>query len=75
MRENGYKRLLCRSIGPTGLPQCQHAIEAQAIDRLHAAGVLDLPREPKLTHRIDIFGGVCSDESAALLREFFEARR
>jgi len=37
--------------------------------------VIDLPREPKLTHRIDIFGGVCSDESAALLREFFEARR
>jgi tRNA(adenine34) deaminase len=37
--------------------------------------VIDLPRQPKLTHRIDIFGGVCSDESAALLREFFEARR
>jgi tRNA(adenine34) deaminase len=37
--------------------------------------VIDLPREPKLTHRMDIFGGVCSDESAALLREFFEARR
>ena len=37
--------------------------------------VIDLPREPKLAHRIDIFGGVCSDESAALLREFFEARR
>ena len=37
--------------------------------------VIDLPREPKLTHRIDMFGGVCSDESAAILREFFEARR
>jgi tRNA(adenine34) deaminase len=37
--------------------------------------VLDLPRQPKLTHRIDVFGGVCSDESAALLREFFENRR
>jgi tRNA(adenine34) deaminase len=37
--------------------------------------VIDLPREPKLTRRVDIFGGVCSDESAALLREFFEARR
>ena len=37
--------------------------------------VIDLPREPRLTHRIDIFGGVCSDESAALLREFFSARR
>jgi tRNA(adenine34) deaminase len=37
--------------------------------------VLDLAREPKLTHRVDVFGGVCSDESAALLRDFFESRR
>lgn len=37
--------------------------------------VIDLSREPKLTHRIDVFGGVCSDESAALLRQFFETRR
>jgi tRNA(Arg) A34 adenosine deaminase TadA len=34
-----------------------------------------LPREPRLAHRIDVFGGVCSDESAALLRHFFETRR
>ncbi len=37
--------------------------------------VFDLPREPKVTHRIDVFGGVCSEESSALLRRFFEARR
>jgi tRNA(adenine34) deaminase len=37
--------------------------------------VIDLPRESKLSHRIDVFGGVCSDESAALLRHFFESRR
>jgi tRNA(adenine34) deaminase len=37
--------------------------------------VMDLSREPKLTHRIDVFGGVCSDESAGLLRQFFETRR
>lgn len=37
--------------------------------------VLDLPREPKLSHRLDVFGGVCSDESTAMLRAFFEARR
>ncbi len=37
--------------------------------------VIDLPRQPKLPNRIDVFGGVCSDESAALLREFFAARR
>jgi tRNA(adenine34) deaminase len=37
--------------------------------------VIDLPREPKLANHIDVFGGVCNDESAALLREFFESRR
>jgi tRNA(adenine34) deaminase len=37
--------------------------------------VIDLPREPKLAHRIDVFGGVLADESAAMLRTFFAARR
>ena len=37
--------------------------------------VFDLPREPKVKHRIDVFGGVCSEECSALLRGFFEARR
>jgi tRNA(adenine34) deaminase len=37
--------------------------------------VFDLPREPKLMHRIDVFGGVCSEECSALLQRFFEARR
>ena len=37
--------------------------------------VLDLPREPRLGSRIDVFGGVLSDECADLLREFFAARR
>jgi tRNA(adenine34) deaminase len=37
--------------------------------------VLDVPREPRLNHRVDVFGGVCSDECGALLTKFFEARR
>ena len=37
--------------------------------------VLDLPREPRLTHRLDVFGGVCSEESAELLQQFFARRR
>jgi len=37
--------------------------------------VFDLPREQRLTHRMDVFGGVCAEESRALLRKFFEARR
>ena len=37
--------------------------------------VIDLPRETRLAHGIDVFGGVCSGASAALLRDFFESRR
>jgi len=37
--------------------------------------VLDLSRSPSQTHRLDAFGGVCSDEAGTLLRSFFEARR
>jgi len=37
--------------------------------------VLDLPRESRLGPRIDVFGGVLSDECADLLREFFASRR
>ena len=37
--------------------------------------VIDLSREPRLTHRLDVFGGVRSDESIALLKGFFETRR
>ncbi|HLW24545.1 MAG TPA: tRNA adenosine(34) deaminase TadA [Steroidobacteraceae bacterium] len=37
--------------------------------------VFDLTRERRLPHRVDVFGGVCADESGRLLREFFEVRR
>jgi tRNA(adenine34) deaminase len=37
--------------------------------------VFDLTREPRLNHRIDVFGGVCVEQCRALLKEFFEARR
>jgi tRNA(adenine34) deaminase len=37
--------------------------------------VVDLTREPRLAHHLDVFGGVCSEEAASLLRQFFESRR
>jgi tRNA(adenine34) deaminase len=37
--------------------------------------LLDLPREKRLVQELDVFGGVCSEESAALLKSFFESRR
>jgi tRNA(adenine34) deaminase len=37
--------------------------------------VADLLRHPRLNHRPEVTAGVCSDASAALLAEFFAARR
>ena len=37
--------------------------------------VLDLSRESRLVQGLDVFGGVCSEEAAALLKAFFESRR
>ena len=38
-------------------------------------GLVDLPRASRMSHRIDVFGGVCSEESSELLRHFFAVRR
>jgi tRNA(adenine34) deaminase len=40
-----------------------------------AGSVLDVLAEPRLNHRPLVEGGVLADECAALLREFFAARR
>ena len=40
-----------------------------------AGSVLDVLAEARLNHRPEVVGGVRADECAALLREFFAARR
>ena len=40
-----------------------------------AGSVGDVLRHPRLNHRPEVQGGVCEAEAAALLREFFTARR
>lgn len=40
-----------------------------------AGSVLDILAEPALNHRPEVIAGVREDECAALLREFFAARR
>jgi tRNA(adenine34) deaminase len=40
-----------------------------------AGSILDVLAEPSLNHRPRVTGGVLEDECAALLREFFAARR
>jgi tRNA(adenine34) deaminase len=37
--------------------------------------VFDLTREPRITRRPDVFGGVCADQCRDLLQRFFEKRR
>jgi tRNA(adenine34) deaminase len=66
-------------------PMCMGAVLNARVSRLvfgawdskagACGSVIDLPREPRLAHGLDVFGGVCSEESAVLLRRFFEERR
>ncbi len=45
-------------------------------DKAGACGsVFDVARDPRLNHRLEVRGGILESECAALLREFFEARR
>lgn len=44
--------------------------------RAGAAGtVFDIVRSPALNHQLEVEGGVCGAEAAALLQDFFRARR
>jgi tRNA(adenine34) deaminase len=66
-------------------PMCAAALVHARIARLvyaapdpksGAAGtVMDLTRDPRLNHRIEVTAGVLEDEAAKLLRTFFQARR
>jgi len=40
-----------------------------------AGSVLDLLRDPRLNHRVEVAGGLLEPESATLLRSFFASRR
>ncbi len=35
----------------------------------------DLVRHPRLNHRVEVIGGIAAEECAALIRDFFVARR
>lgn len=40
-----------------------------------AGSLGDLTRDPRLNHRLEVVAGVRAEESSALLKEFFAARR
>ena len=66
-------------------PMCAGAVVSARVARLvygardpraGAAGTLyNIASDERLNHRAEVLGGVCADESASLLREFFAARR
>jgi tRNA(adenine34) deaminase len=66
-------------------PMCAGAMVQARIERcVYAArdpkkggdgSVYDVLRHPRNNHRIDVATGVCAAESAALLQDFFRARR
>jgi tRNA(adenine34) deaminase len=37
--------------------------------------VYDIGRDGRLNHRVEVYGGILAEESARVLREFFESRR
>ena len=64
---------------------CAGAVVLARIDRVvfgaadpkagFAGSLGDLVRDPRLNHRLEVEGGLAAEESAALLRGFFGARR
>jgi tRNA(adenine34) deaminase len=66
-------------------PMCAGALWLARVDRLvfgawdekaGACGSLfDIPRDPRLNHRLQVRGGVLEEECKTLLKEFFQQRR
>ena len=62
--------------GAIVLARIPRVIYAASDPKAGAAGsVLDVLAEPRLNHRPEVAGGLFSDESSALLRDFFASRR
>lgn len=64
---------------------CAGAMVLARIDRLvygapdpkagMAGSLADIPRDPRLNHRVEVVGGVLAEEAGSLLRDFFRGRR
>jgi tRNA(adenine34) deaminase len=66
-------------------PMCLGAMLSARVDRLvfgcadpkagAAVSLYQLAQDPRFNHRIEVAGGVLSEECASLLKEFFEKKR
>ena len=62
--------------GATVLARIERLVYAAEDPKAGAAGsVMDLVRHPALNHQLEVTGGVLAEESAVMLRRFFEERR
>ena len=62
--------------GAIVLARADHVVFGAADPKAGFAGSLgNLLQDPRLNHRLDVTGGVLSDRSADLVREFFTGRR
>jgi tRNA(adenine34) deaminase len=62
--------------GAAVLARLERLVYGAADPKAGFAGSLgDLLRDPRLNHRVEVEGDLLADESGALLREFFTARR
>jgi tRNA(adenine34) deaminase len=66
-------------------PMCAAALVHARVSRLvfaaadpktgAAGSIMNLVQDPRLNHRIEVVGGLMSEQAAGLLQEFFRARR
>jgi tRNA(adenine34) deaminase len=85
-RVEGWRLLGCTmlvTLEPCAM--CAGALVNSRVERLvfgaadpkagYCGSLGDIPRDPRLNHRLEVVSGLLADESAALLREFFRRLR
>lgn len=63
-------------IGAIVLARIPRLVFGAADPKAGACGsIMNIPPEPRLNHRVEVVGGICAEESQALLQEFFRELR
>ncbi|MBX3123839.1 MAG: tRNA adenosine(34) deaminase TadA [Nitrospira sp.] len=66
----------CMCIGAIVLARISRLVFGAFDPKAGACGsIMDIPPEPRLNHRVDVVGGLCAEDSQALLQDFFRGLR
>ena len=66
----------CMCIGAIVLARIPRLVFGAFDPKAGACGsIMDIPPEPRLNHRVDVVGGLCAEDSQALLQDFFRGLR